>query len=207
MCIPVHSPWLPGYINVVCKPFLLTMAGLFLWIIYTYEKHYTVYYGFGSPKLSSVHLVSISHGEQIPTTQIYKLSIYKPEGQYWLYYEWRSIIWPLLNISTATTLVQATTALQLNFCSNFLIGFLLLTPTIYLLIFYSLILERRGETHTHTSICCSTYLCIYWLILVCALTRDQTHNLGISGQCSKTTELPGQGPSQSILNKAFRGMF
>ena len=36
-----------------------------------------------------------------------------------------------------------------------------------------------------TSICCSTYLCIHWLILVCApTTKDQTHNLGISGQCS-----------------------
>ena len=30
---------------------------------------------------------------------------------------------------------------------------------------------------------CSTYLCIHWLILVCALTRDQTHNLGVSVQC------------------------
>ena len=28
-------------------------------------------------------------------------------------------------------------------------------------------------------VCCSTYLCIHWLIFVCALTRDQTHNLGI----------------------------
>ena len=30
-----------------------------------------------------------------------------------------------------------------------------------------------------TSICCSTYLCIHWLILACALTRDRTCNLGI----------------------------
>ena len=28
-------------------------------------------------------------------------------------------------------------------------------------------------------ICCSTYLCIHWLILVLALTRDQTHSLGV----------------------------
>ena len=35
-----------------------------------------------------------------------------------------------------------------------------------------------------TSICCPTYLCIHWLLLVCALTRDQTHNLGVLGQCS-----------------------
>ena len=33
-------------------------------------------------------------------------------------------------------------------------------------------------------ICCSTYLRIRWLILACALTSDQTHNLGISGQYS-----------------------
>ena len=31
MCIPVHSPWLPGYINVAqCVLIILTMAGLFL---------------------------------------------------------------------------------------------------------------------------------------------------------------------------------
>ena len=32
-----------------------------------------------------------------------------------------------------------------------------------------------------TSTCSSTYLCINWLILVCALTRDWTRNLGILG--------------------------
>ena len=31
MCMPVHSPWLPGYIDVVQTiPIILTMAGLFL---------------------------------------------------------------------------------------------------------------------------------------------------------------------------------
>ena len=30
--------------------------------------------------------------------------------------------------------------------------------------------RKRG-----TSICCFTYLCIHWLILICALTRDQTY--------------------------------
>ncbi|KAF6109763.1 hypothetical protein HJG60_010966 [Phyllostomus discolor] len=34
------------------------------------------------------------------------------------------------------------------------------------------------------SICCSPYLCIHWLILVCAFTRDRTCNLGVLGQCS-----------------------
>ena len=40
--------------------------------------------------------------------------------------------------------------------------------------------EKEGET----LICCSTYSCIHWLLLVCSLTRDQTYNLGISGQYS-----------------------
>ena len=34
-------------------------------------------------------------------------------------------------------------------------------------------------------VCCSTYLCICWLILLCALTTDQTHNLGVLGECSR----------------------
>ena len=38
---------------------------------------------------------------------------------------------------------------------------------------------ERGE------ICFSTYLCIHWLILVCALTGDRTHNLGMWRCCSK----------------------
>ena len=41
--------------------------------------------------------------------------------------------------------------------------------------------------------CCSTYLCIHWLILVCALTGDQTHNLGVLGTMLQPTELPRQG--------------
>ena len=35
-----------------------------------------------------------------------------------------------------------------------------------------------------TSICCSTHLCIHWLILSCALTQDWTHNFGVLGGCS-----------------------
>ena len=35
--------------------------------------------------------------------------------------------------------------------------------------------KREGET----SVCCSTSLCIRWLILVCARTGDQTSNLGV----------------------------
>ena len=44
--------------------------------------------------------------------------------------------------------------------------------------------EREREKERETSISCFTYLCIYWLIFVCALTRNKTHNLGVSGQCS-----------------------
>ena len=44
---------------------------------------------------------------------------------------------------------------------------------------------REGEREKErTLIYCSTYSCIHWLLLVCALTRDQTFNLGISEQCS-----------------------
>ena len=41
-----------------------------------------------------------------------------------------------------------------------------------------------GEREKETSIWCSTYWDTHWLILVCALTRDWTHNLGVSGRCS-----------------------
>ena len=48
------------------------------------------------------------------------------------------------------------------------------------------------ETDRQTSICCSTYLCIHWLILVCALTGFRIHNFGISGWCSDNwTTQPG----------------
>ena len=36
-------------------------------------------------------------------------------------------------------------------------------------------------------------ICIHWLILVCALTRHQTHNLSVSGRCSNQLPNPGQG--------------
>ena len=49
---------------------------------------------------------------------------------------------------------------------------------LFILNLYLLIWERD------TSICCSTFLCVNWLILVCVLTKDQTYNLSLSGQCS-----------------------
>ena len=40
MCIPVHCPWLPGYINVTQTiPVTLTMAGLFPAIVYKGDKY------------------------------------------------------------------------------------------------------------------------------------------------------------------------
>ena len=49
---------------------------------------------------------------------------------------------------------------------------------------YLLTVEREERRERETFICCSTYLCIYWLILVRALTGDQTHTLGVSERCS-----------------------
>ena len=50
------------------------------------------------------------------------------------------------------------------------------------LIYFSFFLEReRKEGERETSTCHSTYPCTHWLLLVCALTRDPTCNLGILG--------------------------
>ena len=43
--------------------------------------------------------------------------------------------------------------------------------------------EKERERKKHL-FCCSTYVYIHWLLLVCALTRDGTCSLGVSGQCS-----------------------
>ena len=42
--------------------------------------------------------------------------------------------------------------------------------------------QRETERERETLIYCSTYLCIHWLLLACALTRDGTCNPGVSGQ-------------------------
>ena len=54
----------------------------------------------------------------------------------------------------------------------------------FLILFYLLTSEseRKGERERERSICCSTYLCIHWLILWCALTGNQTGNCCISRQ-------------------------
>ena len=46
------------------------------------------------------------------------------------------------------------------------------------------------ERERETTICCSIYQCIYWLILVCALTGDQIHNLSVLGQSSNQLRHP-----------------
>ena len=43
-----------------------------------------------------------------------------------------------------------------------------------------------------TSICRSTYLCLRWLLVCCALTRDQTHNLSVLGWCSNQLSYPAR---------------
>ena len=54
-----------------------------------------------------------------------------------------------------------------------------------------LILEReRGKEREKERWICSTYLCIHWSFFVCALTRNQTCNLGILGGCSNLLSNP-----------------
>ena len=57
-------------------------------------------------------------------------------------------------------------------------------PYVLLRFSFSFLMDCVLERERETLICCYPYLCIHWLILVCALTRDQTCNLGILGQCS-----------------------
>ena len=70
--------------------------------------------------------------------------------------------------------------------------------------------RKRKAGEREISTCCSTYLCIHWLILVCPLTGDQTCNLGESGW--RSTELLGQGCSfffvtyfrfRTVMNKVM----
>ena len=42
-------------------------------------------------------------------------------------------------------------------------------------------MEGGRETERNTPICCSTYLRIPWLMLVRALSEDQTDDLGLLG--------------------------
>ena len=54
-------------------------------------------------------------------------------------------------------------------------------------VFLSFLIDER-----ETSTCCSNYLCIHWLILIYALTRDWTCNLGVLGWCSNQLSYPAR---------------
>ena len=54
----------------------------------------------------------------------------------------------------------------------------------FFLNFYILTSEREGRRERERLIWCYTYLCSHWLILVRALTGNQTCNLGVRGQHS-----------------------
>ena len=51
-----------------------------------------------------------------------------------------------------------------------------------------------------TSVCGSTYLCIHWLIVVCVLIDDRTHNLGVlEHRCNQLGYPASQGQSWPFL--------
>ena len=56
--------------------------------------------------------------------------------------------------------------------------------------------ERKGERERRRSICCSTYLCFHWLILVCAQTGDQSAIL--AHQDALTNRATRPGPKEAI---------
>ena len=61
--------------------------------------------------------------------------------------------------------------------------------------------EKEREREREASICCSTYLYIHWLILICFLTRDETCNLGVLGQYSN--QLSYLARTHSVFNHIF----
>ena len=63
--------------------------------------------------------------------------------------------------------------------------------------FYLLILEG-GRREWETTICCSTYLCIHWLLLVCALTGNRYCNLGVSKWHSNQLSSPARDKHVSV---------
>ena len=79
----------------------------------------------------------------------------------------------------------------MDFCTlilKFLILFILFIYLFFIYLFNLWILERdkerKGEREKNQFIVPLIHLCIYWLILVCALTGDRTDNLGVLGQHS-----------------------
>ena len=58
--------------------------------------------------------------------------------------------------------------------------------------------ESERERERETSIYCSAHLHIHWLILVCALSMDQTCDLGASGQHSNQLIQPARDIKSSF---------
>ena len=63
--------------------------------------------------------------------------------------------------------------------------------------------EREIERHVNLLF---TYSCIHWLILICALTGDRTHNLCVSGQCSDQLSYLARANSE-LCNYAYSCVF
>ena len=59
--------------------------------------------------------------------------------------------------------------------------------------------ENGGGRERESSMCCSTHLCIHWFLLVCALTGDQTHNLGILRGHSNQLSYPARATHQFFI--------
>ena len=62
--------------------------------------------------------------------------------------------------------------------------------------------ERRGK-ETEILTCHPTFLCIHWLFLVCTLTGDRTHNLGVSVHCSNLVRYPAAKATLAFLKSYF----
>ena len=65
---------------------------------------------------------------------------------------------------------------------------------------------RERERESETSIFCSTYVYIHWLILTRALTRVQTSNLGVHGQCSNQLSSQARTQKWTFLNDKGQGV-
>ena len=96
--------------------------------------------------------------------------------------------WPGMKPSTSLLQDDSPTnyAIQTRFSVVLLNLFILFFSMVILLILEG---DRKKagegrERERETWICCSNYLRIHLLLLVCALPRDRTCNLGVLGQCS-----------------------
>ena len=70
--------------------------------------------------------------------------------------------------------------------------------------YYLFILLKNILFIRERKICCSTHLCIRWVLPVYALTRDQICNLGVSGWFSnQLSYLPGPRAESSQLDMYF----